>query len=136
MLEGAPCQTALDWLRQAEYDLQHARNSLAGGDFDWACFVCQQSAEKPLKALFFSLGGEGWGHSVTRLVTDLAEKLPVPDVLLSTSRRLDKHYIPTRYPNGFDAGVPRDCYTQDEAEKAIEDAATVCAFCKKHFRQP
>ena len=28
-----------DWFRQAEADLGHARNALADGDHEWACFV-------------------------------------------------------------------------------------------------
>jgi len=46
-----------DWLRQAEKDLRHAKNSLQSGDYEWACFAAQQSAEKALKALYQS-GGE------------------------------------------------------------------------------
>ena len=126
---------ASDWLKQAEYDLQHARNALKDEDFEWACFAAQQSAEKAVKALFFSLGGEGWGHSITRLLADLTQKLSVPDVLFSASKHLDKHYIPTRYPNGFDAGVPRDYYTKDEARKAIEDAVAIYDFCHQYVHR-
>jgi HEPN domain-containing protein len=57
-----------DWLKQAERDLKHARNSLKLKDYEWACFAAQQSAEKGLKALYEFLGGEGWGHSVTKLL--------------------------------------------------------------------
>ena len=28
----------LDWFRQAQADLRHARNSLSDGDYDWSCF--------------------------------------------------------------------------------------------------
>jgi HEPN domain-containing protein len=38
-----------DWFRQAEADLQHARNSLESGDFEWSCFAAHQAAEKALK---------------------------------------------------------------------------------------
>jgi len=46
-----------DWLRQAEKDLRHAENSLQSGDYEWACFAAQQSAEKALKALY-----QVWGE--------------------------------------------------------------------------
>ncbi|HUP65832.1 MAG TPA: HEPN domain-containing protein [Thermoanaerobaculia bacterium] len=42
---------------------------------------------------------------------------------------LDKHYIPTRYPNGFERGAPTDYYTKAEAEAAIHDAGTIIEFC-------
>ncbi len=119
-----------DWLRQAEADLRHARNSLDAGDFEWACFAAQQAAEKAVKAVIQGLGGEGWGHSVTVLLGALVDRTEIPRGILDAGKRLDKHYIPTRYPNGFDAGAPTDYYTEDEARAAIEDGARVLAFCR------
>ena len=42
---------------------------------------------------------------------------------------LDKHYIPTRYPNSFEAGAPTDYYTVEEAENAIRCAREIVEFC-------
>ena len=119
-----------DWLRQAEADLRHARNARDDGDHEWACFAAQQSAEKALKGLTQHLGGEPWGHAVTVLLGDLTERLDVPPPLVEAGKRLDKHYIPTRYPNGFDAGAPTDYYTAAEADAAIDDAARIMEFCR------
>jgi len=47
----------------------------------------------------------------------------------------DKHYIPTRYPNGFDAGAPLDYSIDDEAKRAIENAKAILAFCESHLRR-
>jgi HEPN domain-containing protein len=117
-----------DWLRQAEADLRHARNALDDGDYEWACFAAQQAAEKAVKAVIQALGGEGWGHSVTILLGSLADRSDVPGELLDAGRRLDKHYIPARYPNGFDAGAPTDYYTRAEAEAAVRDADAILGF--------
>lgn len=119
-----------DWLRQAEADLRHARNALEDGDYEWSCFAAQQAAEKALKAVVQAHGGEAWGHSVTVLAGHLREKLEVPESLSNAARRLDKHYIPTRYPNGFDAGAPTDYYTAPEAEAAIGDAEMILEFAR------
>jgi HEPN domain-containing protein len=119
-----------DWLRQAEADLRHARNALDDGDHEWACFAAQQAAEKALKALVQARGGEAWGHSVTVLAGAVGDRVPLPDGLQDAARRLDKHYIPTRYPNGFDQGAPTDYYTAPEAEVAIADADTILEFCR------
>ncbi len=35
----------------------------------------------------------------------------VEALLVVCAKTLDKHYIPTRYPNGLDAGAPTDFYT-------------------------
>ena len=33
------------WLKQANADLQAARDLMAGGDHFWCCFTCHQAAE-------------------------------------------------------------------------------------------
>jgi HEPN domain-containing protein len=125
---------AIDWLSQAAHDLQHAKHSLDDNDFDWACFAAHQAAEKAVKSLFLHLEGEGWGHAISRLLRDLQNKLDVSPDLMKAAQRLDKHYIPTRYPNGFDVGSPQDYYTAEEAEGAIKDAERIYNFCQQHIR--
>ncbi|MCU0573187.1 MAG: HEPN domain-containing protein [Syntrophobacteraceae bacterium] len=124
---------AADWLHQAEGDLRHAVHAREDGDHDWSCFAAHQAAEKAVKALILCRGGEGWGHSVTRLLKDLARVEEIPDAVLKSAMRLDKHYIPTRYPNGFDVGAPREYYTDEDSEKAIQDAERVYGFCRQSF---
>jgi len=120
----------LDWLRQAEADLRHARNALKDGDHEWSCFAAQQAGEKALKALFQKLGMEAWGHTLTALAGNLPAEISLPDGLLDGCRVLDKHYILTRYPNGFDSGAPTDFYTAEEARTAIRRAEEILAFCR------
>ena len=52
-----------DWLRQADADLAHARNSLESGSFEWSCFASHQAAEKGVKALFLRLGRDSSEHT-------------------------------------------------------------------------
>ncbi len=120
-----------DWLRQAERDLAHARTSAEAGDHEWACFASHQAAEKALKGLHQALGGEGWGHSVASLLTGVRQKLQVEDELVTCGLSLDKLYIPTRYPNGFDVGAPADYYTEEDSRGAIERAERIVAFCRR-----
>jgi HEPN domain-containing protein len=122
-----------DWLKQAEGDLGHSRNAEKAGDYDWACFAAQQSAEKAVKGLILAKGGEGWGHSVLRLLKDLSQLMTVSESLIRSAMRLDKHYIPTRYPNGFDTGAPKEYYSDEDANQAIEDAKTIVDFCRQSF---
>jgi HEPN domain-containing protein len=126
-------ERARDWLRQAERDLAHARRSAAAADHEWACFAAQQSAEKALKAAHQSLGGEGWGHSVARLLTELGPRVTVPRELVERGLQLDKHYIPTRYPNGFVEGIPGDYYTEAEAHDAIACAEQILDFARRQI---
>ena len=50
--------------------------------------------------------------------------------LIDRAKALDKHYIPTRYPNGFERGAPVDFYTRAEAEEAIKHAEAILEFCR------
>jgi HEPN domain-containing protein len=122
-------ERSADWYRQAEADLRHAGNARAAGDYEWSCFAAQQAAEKAVKALIQSIGGEAWGHAVTLLLGSLADRLEVDADLVDAARRLDKHYLPARYPNGFDQGAPTDFYTDAEAEAAIADASEILEYC-------
>ncbi len=121
---------AADWLKQAEADLRHARHAREWRDFEWSCFAAHQAAEKALKAVFLHRGQEAWGHTLTALIGNLFPAGQAPAELDRAARLLDKHYIPTRYPNGFDSGAPTDFYTAEEAEQAIRCAEDVLGFGK------
>ncbi len=123
-----------DWLAQAQRDLNHAIHASNDGDYEWSCFSAQQAAEKAVKAAFLKLHGEGWGHSVSRLLSELDEKTAVGQDILDAAKALDKHYIPARYPNGFDSGTPGDYYTKKDAQEAINNAKTVIEFCEGILR--
>jgi HEPN domain-containing protein len=122
-----------DWWNQAERDLRHASHSLDAGDHEWAAFAAQQAAEKSFKALIMAKGGEPWGHSVTGLAEALPEDLTASPETVDAASRLDKHYIPARYPNGFASGFPGKLYTRGEAEGAISDATDILEFCRRHL---
>lgn len=123
-----------DWFAQAQRDLSHAIDTSKDRHFEWACFSAQQAAEKAVKAVYLHLHGEGWGHSVLKLLEGLAGYMGISEALLDAARTLDKHYIPTRYPNGFDQGFPADYYTRKEADEAIECARHVIEFCEGALR--
>lgn len=122
-----------DWLDQANRDLDHARNDLSSGYHEWACFSAHQAAEKALKALYQHLSGEAWGHSVKRLLEGLSSTLEIAPEILDCARILDRFYIPTRYPNGFDNGKPADYYTETDSQQAIGCAEAILRFCTDRF---
>jgi HEPN domain-containing protein len=122
-----------DWLRQAEHDIRHSRNAAAAGDHDWACFAAQQAGEKALKALVARLGGDAWGHSLLMLVSALSALEPEASVLRETAVMLDRLYIPTRYPNGFDAGAPVDYFLESDARQAITHAEQILEFVRRRL---
>lgn len=118
-----------DWFEQAKADLKHAKNSLEDGDYAWACFAAQQSAEKAIKALYMKKNAIAWGHSVYELLESLPEDAKPNKSLIEKAKKLDKYYIPTRYPNAHPSGPAFKYYTREEAEEAIRICEEVMGFC-------
>jgi HEPN domain-containing protein len=122
-----------DWFRQAEADLRHARHARDDEDFNWAAFAAHQAAEKAIKALFQKLHLDAWGHVLSVLLHELPGPEHPAAGLIDAAKELDKHYIPTRYPNGFERGAPVDFYTRGEADRAIAHAEAILEFCRRQI---
>src|SRR5659263_63383 len=127
-----------DWLKQADSDLCAAEDSASSNHYEWACFQAQQAAEKALKALIISKGSESRIHSIKFLLSNLPENISVSDQIRNAARELDKHYIQTRYPDSFSTGIPKDFFTQDDAQRAISDAKKIIEFVLSliHISEP
>lgn len=125
-----------DWLRQADADLRHAGHARDHDTHEWACFAAQQAAEKSLKAVLLSRGEDACGHTVTALLGLVTTAEQAGEELITCAKSLDKHYIPTRYPNGFDTGAPVDFYTKKDSEDAIRCAETIISFARGQIEQP
>lgn len=121
---------AQDWLTQAKRDLEHAQNDQKEGFYEWGCFSAQQAAEKAVKALYQHLHAEAWGHSVKRLLENLPSQYQAPPDLVRSGTSLDKYYIPTRYPNGFDIGAPMEYFQASDLKEAIHHAQNIIQFCE------
>jgi HEPN domain-containing protein len=119
-----------DWLSQAERDLKAARDSLSSGNYEWSAFQSQQAAEKALKALLQYFNREVREHSVVRLLEEARASVEPPRGLMVAARELDRHYIQSRYPNGFPAGYPGEYYDERLAERCIDYAQEVLNFVK------
>ena len=117
------------WLTTGNEDLATAKILLQAGRYAHACFHSQQAGEKAMKAVWYMLGGDPWGHSVSRLVTQLegidnstfdAFKDQVED-----AARLDRYSVPTRYPNGLPDITPDQAFFAQDAEGAVAIAKTL-----------
>jgi len=119
-----------DWLNQAQRDIAQAEASLRDGFYEWACFAAQQAAEKAVKAVIQSVGGEAWGHSVASLMDTLPDDVR-PSNLREEALELDQAYIPSRYPNVHPAGFPGSTYTRKMAERLIGASRKVLTYCQE-----
>ena len=123
-----------DWLNQAKRDMKQAESSFKAELYEWACFASQQAAEKAVKALIQSLGGEAWGHSVASLIDALPEHVR-PTHLHDKAVELDTAHIPSRYPNAHPVGHSGDLYTRSMAERLIEYAKEIITYCENTVSQ-
>ena len=115
------------WFSQAKSDFKAARDSLGSEHYEWSCFQAQQAAEKALKAVWYYIVQDPWGHSVVKLIDDLPDAKMKTALLefLDNAKELDKLYIPTRYPNGLPELTPAEVYTKTEAARAISAAEKI-----------
>ncbi len=112
------------WLQTGFEDLDAAKTLLENGKFSHACFLAQQAGEKAIKALWYSLGEDPWGHSIQKLIIEIPDKSLRDQLnpLLNLAAALDRYYIPTRYPNGLPDLTPRQFYFKEDAELCIHHA--------------
>ncbi len=128
-------EEARRWFLQALRDLKAAGDSLRSGNYEWSCFQAQQAAEKAVKALMYAHGKSSWGHSIIELLTELSIDEHIPEELCVYARELDRHYIPSRYPNAFESGYPGMYYDEPTAEKALMAAKNIVEWVKKRLME-
>lgn len=121
------------WLRQAEADLQAARDSLKSGHYEWSCFQAQQSAEKALKAYLYE---KGYTSIMTHLLKELVRECLRLDTsfarITQEAKFLDMFYIPTRYPNGLSGELaPVEFYEEEDAKRCLSSAELILKTVKE-----
>jgi HEPN domain-containing protein len=127
---------ALDWLRQALRNLRSAEVNFDAELYEEACFESHQAAEKALKALLQSIGVERRGHSLVYLSREAESRgISIPEDIRECLRSLDKHYIPSRYPDVYDEGIPADYYSESDARGCIECARRVVDWVRRHLQE-
>lgn len=120
------------WLAQAQHTLASAERDAEAGDFSWACFKAEQAAQLALKALLVGQGVEAFGHSAQGLVEKIRGLgIEVPEEIESAARGLERHYIPSRYPDAYPSGSPYQFYERGDAERALAQAQRILSFVEE-----
>ncbi|MEM2203834.1 MAG: HEPN domain-containing protein [Sulfolobales archaeon] len=123
------------WVKSALRTLESARVDHAHGFYSWACFKSHQAAKKALKALLWGLGSPRIGHSLPALLSELGSLLgELPGDIREYCIRLNKYYIPTRYPDVWSEGIPEDQYSEKESLEAIAMAEEILKWVEKTWR--
>lgn len=121
------------WLRTAREDLKAAKVLLDNRKYSHSCFLCQQAAEKAVKAVHYSMDSDPWGHSAKNLISSLSQKNTIIydklHMMQDKAMILDRFYIPARYPNGLPDLIPSEAYNKEDAEKAFKLAFSIVDKC-------
>ena len=120
------------WFEKAENDLDWAKDTLGDNRFGRVCFLCQQAAEKTLKAyLFFQKQKLMRTHNLPLLNEKCKKFDPDFSQLNNAVDTLNNYYVDTRYPDIWD-------YTRFENEKlageAIELAGQIVEMVKNKMK--
>ncbi|AFN04146.1 MULTISPECIES: HEPN domain-containing protein [Pyrococcus] len=93
------------WMVEAKRTLASAYSDLREGYYEWASFKAQQAAELAVKAILRGLSFAPIGHSITKLLRELAENnIKGPKKILYFAMKLDRNYIALRYPDAYPEG--------------------------------
>src|SRR5258708_39793100 len=90
-------QFVQQWTDQAAHDLEAARSNRQNSFFDTCIILCQQSAEKYLKALWANRRAATPPR--THDLTQLAQMMGVPADLIARVGKLADEYLPARCPD-------------------------------------
>lgn len=131
-------EESLRWLTQAKDEFQDADDLRKRNRFYLALFHFQQAAEKALKAYLY-LKVKSIEVFYTHSIDDLLEMTfdITPDFReVAQAKKLDRYYIPTRYPNGLPGSVPSRYFDDPkEAEEAMELAKSLIGFVEKKIME-
>lgn len=113
------------WLKQTKADMDMADavfKTKKEARYALTCFLSQQVAEKALKSRIVPHEAYWKTHKIEQLKSMIpTNEIDWPDNL----ETLSKYYTETRYPDAQKKGVPFECYSQEEAKKAMDVAECI-----------
>jgi HEPN domain-containing protein len=126
---------ALRWFNEALWDLDTARILHREKRYNAAAFYAHQAAEKAAKALLYHVNEAPWGHSIRELLQRYFVKInrEADEKLLTFARELDRHYIPSRYPNALPSGTPHEAYDAETSIKALKASEEIIEYVRREI---
>jgi HEPN domain-containing protein len=123
------------WWRQARRDLESAEINAQHARHEVVCFLCQQAAEKALKAFLYAQGESPvLGHSLLDLTRRAGTYVAHFQELREPAKTLDGYYIPSRYPNGLtDDVTPADFFDANDGARAIAAARAIIEVVQRNL---
>jgi len=112
------------WLLFARNDLKTAEILFREAIWNQVCFHSQQALEKLLKALI-PPDHRPRSHKLADLIACLPASITLTEEEKRLVRRLDRFYIPTRYPDALPGAIEDGMPTMSDAEEALQTATSL-----------
>lgn len=113
------------WIKLAKEDFETAKANLKIKKYRFASYLCQQAAEKALKALLLKKTGK-----IIRIhdLVELGKKAGIEEKFLDSLDRLTHTYIESRYPD-----IPHGKYTLNETKEDVKTAKEIIKWVKDNI---
>ncbi|MHC1593216.1 MAG: HEPN domain-containing protein [Methermicoccaceae archaeon] len=112
-------QEAEMWWKQALKDLEAAEKNMDIGIFYLVAFLCQQSVEKALKALYIEKLRRS--PEMTHSLVYLGKSVGLDEKFLSNLRKMAPDFIISRYPD-VSQEPPYELYDREMVEERLKHA--------------
>ncbi len=124
-------EETVNWLKQAEMDLEAAKANLEIKQFFVVAFYSQQAAEKALKAYAIEKMRE---TIKTHNLIEIAGKLSLPKEIVDGLIDLNPDFIISRYPDAANA-VPAQLYDFKRAKRKLLYSEKVLGWIKSRIKK-
>jgi HEPN domain-containing protein len=121
----------IEWLKQADYDMETADAMYSSGRYLYSVFMCHLSIEKALKGLFHYTLNEvpPKTHNLLYLLNKIEQKPKTEMEKFIT--RLNTASIATRYPD--DLTKIQNEFTEEIAKDIINNSKDILIWVKSQF---
>lgn len=120
------------WFVFADEDWLMAKSAMENGIWNQVCFHSHQCVEKLLKGLLSSLKKKVIRtHSLPEILNMVVEFFPELKEVEDGCMRLDRYYIPTRYPDALPGSLPDGMPNKKDAQDAMEIMDKVNRLARK-----
>lgn len=120
------------WWLQALKDLDSAHKNFNIQEYHLTAFLCQQSVEKALKAVYMHKLKES--PATTHSLIFLGQKTGIPGEYYNGLRRLSPDFVITRYPDAAQA-LPHELYDEKIAAERIQIAEKVIEWATLQLKE-
>ncbi len=110
------------WIKQALKDLEMAEKNFEIGGYYITAFLCHQSVEKGLKALYI-VKFKRMPEKMHSLIA-LGREVEIPEEYFHILREMTPDFIISRYPDVI-GEVPYEVYDKETAKERLENAKKV-----------